>query len=342
MRITHVVVTDAFAGTERYVCEVARRQAVRGHDVLVIGGSPARMPTLVGAAHWQRAGTVAHAVAHLIAAGRRDVVHTHLSQADVAAALAGPAHRALLVSTRHIAARRGRSLLGRLSVPIIEHRVRLEIAISHYVAAALAAPPDVVLHNGVANSDTTYDSTSRSVLVLQRLEPEKDTATALRAWAASGLATDGWWLNVAGDGSERPNLAAMTRASNGVNLLGVVEDVQALLSKTAMLLAPAPSEPLGLSVLEAMAAGVPVVVAAAGGHLETVPTEWPWAFAAGDAEAGAVALRSLALDPAARSRASESVRAHQREFFDVERHVDTLLDLYESRAATRQGPMRKR
>ena len=38
-----MVVTDAFAGVERYVCQVANGLAARGHRVDAIGGDPDRM-----------------------------------------------------------------------------------------------------------------------------------------------------------------------------------------------------------------------------------------------------------------------------------------------------------
>ena len=43
LHVVHVVVTDAFAGVERYVCQVANGLAARGHRVEVVGGEPARM-----------------------------------------------------------------------------------------------------------------------------------------------------------------------------------------------------------------------------------------------------------------------------------------------------------
>jgi glycosyltransferase involved in cell wall biosynthesis len=342
MRITHVVVTSSFAGTERYVCEVARRQAARGHDVTVVGGDAGRMPAELPGVTWRAAATVPAAVARLAAAGRRDVVHTHLSAADIAAALTRPAHRALLVSTRHIAGRRGSSTLGAMSVPVIERSVDVEIAISDHVARSLSRPPQLVLRNGVATSEGAYDDASTTVLVLQRLEPEKDTGLALRAWAVSGLAADGWRLAVAGEGSCRDALARQARAVPGVGLLGNVREVAGLLGGAAMLMAPAPSEPLGLSVLEAMAAGVPVIASAAGGHLETLPSPWRFSFPPGDHVVAGTLLRTLAHDPALRRRLSTEVRAHQRAHFDVEQHVDALLEIYRSRSTARRGPRANR
>ena len=339
MRITHVVVTDAFAGTERYVCEVARRQADRGHDVVVLGGDRSRMPDGLGQARWHAAGSVPQACARLATGGRRDVVHTHLTYAELSAVLTRPAHRATVVATRHIAAPRGKTRQGALVAPLVARRVDVEVAISDFVAAAMERPPQIVLHDGVASVDAPYDRDSRTVLVLQRLDIEKDTSTALHAWRCSGLGEDGWELHVAGDGAERQELERLSNdlALVGVRFLGHITDVPTALSRAALLLAPARREPLGLSVLEAMAHGVPVVAAAGGGHLETLPPGWPYLFPPGDAEAAGQALVGLSR-PATRVEASASVRSRQQAGFDVEQHVDALQRVYESSPASRRGP----
>ena len=103
--------------------------------------------------------------------------------------------------------------------------------------------------------------------------PEKRTDVAIRAFAASGLADDGWRLKVAGHGSLLVELERLTEElgiSARVDFLGPRRDVAELMSRSAILLAPCPIEGLGLVVLEAMAAQLPVV-ASAGGHLETLP-----------------------------------------------------------------------
>lgn len=338
MRITHVVVSSAFAGTERYVSELACRQAERGHDVLVLGGDQRRMRLSLGTARWKPADSIAAAYRTLLGGARRDVVHAHLSFAELAVVLAKPVHRATAVSTRHIAASRGKTRLGRLAHPLIARGLDVEIAISAHVAAALERPPSVVLRHGVASVKTAYDEGSRTVLILQRLEPEKQTATALVAWQRSGLAAQGWQLVVAGEGSERVPLERQSAALGlaNVRFLGLVEDVPALLSRTAVLLAPAAGEPLGLSVLEAMAHGVPVVASASGGHGETLPVDWPWTFPVGDATAAGAALRGLS-GPVARRAGSKAVRARQASEFDIERHVEAVLAVY-SKPAARRGP----
>lgn len=334
-----MVVTGAFAGTERYVSDVARLQAEAGHDVTVIGGQPDLMRRSADRFRWQAAKSVPVAGVRLLASGRRDVVHAHLTYAELAAALTRPVHRGRIVSTRHIAAHRGKTWRGSLAVPLIERSIDIEIAISEYVAAALERPPHVVLHDGVTVVRTPYDELSRTVLVLQRLAPEKDTATALRAWGLSGMADRGWRLLMAGEGSERRALERLNAelGLRAVTFLGHVTNAPDLLARAAVLMAPAPGEPLGLSVLEAMAHGVPVLAAASGGHLETLPHHWRWTFPPGDARAAGIALREMSSVPV-RQVASAAARAHQRRSFDLEAHVHALLEIYASNPATRRGP----
>jgi glycosyltransferase involved in cell wall biosynthesis len=330
MRLIHVVATDAFAGTERYVAEVASRLARRGHDVLVLGGDPTTMPPAVAPAMWQPAAGLRAASSALARAARPHVVHAHLTVAETAAFLAFPRHRAPVVATRHIATRRGSSASARAFSRVLNRFLRLQIAISEHVAVVMERPPDLVLPNGVPSSDVGYDTTSRVVLGVQRLEPEKDAATAVRAWAASGLDDQGWELHLAGDGSQRLTLEQLTAdlGLTGVRFLGTVDDVPDRLAASAMLLASSRQEGLGLAVLEAMAAGRPVVATAVGGHLETLPTHYPGFFPVGDAAQAGRLLRELAADAPGRQELGEQLRARQRETFDVERHVDRLVQVY--------------
>ena len=332
MRITHVVVTGSFAGTERYVCDVARGSAVLGHAVAVVGGDPERMRSELGAdVDWLPGADLGTALRSLRRLPRADVVHSHLTAADTAAALMGLLRPARHVSTRHIADRRGRSRAGALAAPWLRRAVDQQLAISDFVAAAVDGPSAVV-RNAVRSERQQAPLTDRSVLVCQRLEPEKETAVALRAFAASGLATSGWRLVVAGEGAERPDLerlAGALRVAEDVDFLGFVADVRSLMLRSGVLLATATAEPLGLTVLEAMALGLPVVATASGGHLETVGTV-PGAvlFPPGDADGAAAALRRLAQDPEATRAYGARGRGVQQERFDLEDHVRQVLRHY--------------
>ena len=329
--VVHVVTTRYFAGVERYVSETARETASRGWEVAVVGGDPARMSAAVGdAVRWLPGATAAEALASLARLGPRDVCHAHLTIAEAVAVAGRPLHRAPVVSTRHMAAPRGSSHAGRLLAPWIGRNLARQIAVSDFVAQRVERRPDAVVPNGVAPSPSLWNASSRVVLVLQRLEPEKHTLTALRAWRSSGLASDGWQLRVVGDGAERGSLEAWVRSERvaAVEFSGWTADVGSEFAGAGMLLAPAPAEPFGLVVVEAMAAGVPVVACAGGGHLETVGRlAGPVTFPPGDAKAAADALRSL-LPENTRAALSRRGRALVSRELTLARHVDRLLAEY--------------
>jgi glycosyltransferase involved in cell wall biosynthesis len=329
--VVHVVTTANFAGVERYVSDVARETARRGWDVAVVGGHPEQMPAeLGGTATWLPGATASQGLRSLLRLGRRDVCHAHMTAAEALAVAARPLHRAPVVATRHFAAPRGASRGGRVLSPWIARGLAREIAVSEYVASRTERRPDAVILNGVPPSPRLWRSSSRTVLVLQRLEPEKDTITALRAWKASRLFEAGWVMRVVGDGSERGALEAWveSEAVEGVTFAGWVPSAHDELAGAGVLLAPGPNDSFGLAVVEAMAAGVPVAASAAGGHLETVGRlESPVLFPPRDHVAAASALR-LFLDDGPRARQSHAGRELVHNELTTARHVDHLLDAY--------------
>jgi glycosyltransferase involved in cell wall biosynthesis len=330
-KVVHLVTTANFAGAERYVCTSANEVAERGWETAVVGGSPDHMPeALHPDVVWLAGANPFEAMRSLRQLGPQNICHAHMTLAEAVAGAGARFHRAPILSTRHFAAARGSSLAGRLLAPWISARLAREIAISDFVAKHLERPPDSVIRNGVPASECLWRSTSRVVLVLQRLEPEKDTRTALEAWRKSRLAESRWSLRVVGAGSQREPLAAWTRSEciPGVVFADWTPDVSDEFGRAGILLAPAPTEPFGLAVVEAMAAGVPVVACASGGHLETVGLlpNGPM-FPPGDADAAARALRSLQPDEA-RASMSSAGRTLVDERFTIGRHVDRLLAEY--------------
>jgi glycosyltransferase involved in cell wall biosynthesis len=99
----------------------------------------------------------------------------------------------------------------------------------------------------------------------------------------------------------RPDLAGRVR------FLGHVADPRPVLARAHLLLHCADREPFGLALVEALAAGRPVVAPAAGGPLEIVTPECGRLYMPGDPDAGATALRAVLADPpkGARARAAE-------------------------------------
>jgi glycosyltransferase involved in cell wall biosynthesis len=85
-----------------------------------------------------------------------------------------------------------------------------------------------------------------------------------------------------------------------------------------------------------MARGIPVVAAAAGGHLETVGGADGCLFDPGDVEAAATRLTALS-DPIRRSQAGSSLRIRQRQEFSLTRHVQRLGELYAEATLSRSA-----
>ena len=136
----------------------------------------------------------------------------------------------------------------------------------------------------------------RYALVAGRLTPEKGFADAIAACARAGVP-----LVVAGDGPQLDELQALggdVRFTGHVN----ASELAALRRDAALAIVPSRyQEILPLAALEAMAAGLPVVAAAAGGLVETVPREGH--YPPGDVDALAERVRALYGDAAAGERA---------------------------------------
>lgn len=328
LRILHAIRSDGFAGVERFVLRLAVAQAQAGHTVHVIGGDPQRMrPPLdaAGVGHTatrDRTRDVADAVYAL--ARDADVVNSHMTAADLGAAFALTRLRGAppLVSTRHFAAPRGR--LG--PVPIdafLGRRIQAEIAISRAVAAATGRPSTVV-HSGVPDvPGEPQADRDRVVLIAQRLQPEKRTDLGIRAFAASALVEHGWRLQIAGEGAEHAALEQLASELDiDAEFLGFRDDLTDRFRTAGLLLAPCTVEGLGLTVIEAMAAALPVVAADAGGHSEILEGLDPRAlYSPEDPHAAARNLRSLALDDDGRVALGAAGRRRQRAEFTLTAQV---------------------
>ncbi len=331
LRIVHVVMTDAFAGVERYICQVANGLQARGHEVDVVGGAPDRMRAELNPAVTHRpAATLMAGARALVALRHDDLVHVHMTAAEACAFVARPVSRAPVVATRHFAAERGATPLNRALARVTSWPVVADIAISEFVAATVHGPTTLI-PNGVAGRPQA-SLEHRRVVMLQRLDVEKAPDVGIRAWAASGLGGRGWELVVAGSGVLRPDLerlAAGLGCASTVSFAGQVADTDGLLASSSILLAPAPAEPFGLSVVEAMSHGLAVVAAAGGAHIETVGDVGAL-FPPGDAASAASALSRLAADLSARRAVGATLRDRQQRRYSLDLHLDRLESLYRS------------
>jgi glycosyltransferase involved in cell wall biosynthesis len=204
-------------------------------------------------------------------------------------------------------------IAGQLAQQIILKASEKIICVSQYIADGLPSDKVVVIPNGVdcelpCNRKPTDSFT---VLCASRMSPEKGVDLLLEA---AKLLPDVSFI-LAGDGPLRT--ACEAKAPQNVQFLGKRDDVHNLLLKADCLVLPSRSEGQGLSVLEAFAAGTPVVATKVGGVPENVVDGYTGILVDPEnAEALAKALKSIRDDPQRAtilaSNAGKWVREHRR------------------------------
>ncbi len=187
-------------------------------------------------------------------------VHTSLDQtlrASTKGAGSAMAQKAMWRAAR-LALRRASAVI------VVSGLVRDQLGFGEVVPPGLDLP---VAEDGAREKirrelGTPQDATV--VLAVGRLHPDKQLGSFIRAIDGSGA--EGW---IAGDGPERETLEKQAEGT-GVRLLGHRADVGNLLAAADVFALPAHAESYGFAVMEAVAAGLPVVATRTGAIAELV------------------------------------------------------------------------
>jgi glycosyltransferase involved in cell wall biosynthesis len=119
-----------------------------------------------------------------------------------------------------------------------------------------------------------------------------------------------------------------------VHFAGRRSDVPERLRRAALMLHCRPDEPFGMVLIEAMAAGLPVVAPAAGGPLEIVEDgRTGFLYPAGDAAAAAGHVVRLLRDAELARRMGDAAAQRARTLFSAERQVEQTQRLLAELAA---------
>lgn len=161
--------------------------------------------------------------------------------------------------------------------------------------------------------------------------PRKGHEALLEAWPRVTARYSGARLLLLGRGPLEADLRARFGDRADVHFAGFRPDLPAFLGHLDLLVHPALAEGLGLSLLEAQGAGVPVVGFAAGGVPEAVADGVAGLLApAGDMDGLVERLVRLLTDPGLRQRMGTAGRTRVRREFAPAVMVERYLALYRS------------
>jgi L-malate glycosyltransferase len=204
-------------------------------------------------------------------------------------------------------------------------------------ASQIAVIPNFVDVPSEAREWPSESSRSVTIGMVSRLTPIKRHDVALRAVKALLEEGHDLRLHIVGDGESREAIARLIAEldlSAHVTLLGELRGGAALHQTFDISLATSDSEGSPNSVLEAMAAGRPVVATDVGGTRNLIRHGTDgFLVPAGSPQSVATALRDLITDPALRHRFGNAGRSRAKQDYSPEAVSARLLALYQSIAA---------
>jgi len=346
---------EAAGGVQVHVKNLATRLLDRGHQAMVL------TPTIATPSEpWVRSvgrpirvsyqGTVAP-IAPLsyrrtraaLTSLRPDVVHVHEPLTPSASMFATLAAKVPVVATVH--AYLDRSYAMELTAPILRRiwrRVSVGVAVSEAAASFLRRAVDdaalEIVPNGVdvgafAEAEPRVDlPAGRRILWVNRLDAQKGFPIAVAALSKVLAEVPDAVLVVVGEGKDREALGLLTESVRArVDMRGAVpnEQVPSFHAACEAFVSPAVGqESFGIALVEAMAAGLPVIATDIPGYREVVsdgvegllvPPRDPEALAAG--------LVRVLTEPELAVRLGEAGRERARTF-DWPVVVDRLEELY--------------
>jgi glycosyltransferase involved in cell wall biosynthesis len=362
MRVLHVYGGNLYGGIETLLVTMARLRTLcpslepemalcfdgRLSAELRATGTPVHRLPEVRASRIQTVVRARRALTALLSRGRFDCVICHAAWSQ--ALLGASVKRAdiPLVFWAHDA------VTGKHWTERLARRVRPDLVIcnSRYTAASVGNlypdVPSLVLAYPVsvemprltsteraavrASVDTAIDSTV--IIQVSRMERWKGHTLLIEALARLRELPWVWWIV---GGAQRPEeLAYVARlraaadrldVADRVRLLGERGDVRQLLAAADIhCQANLGPEPFGITFIEALAAGLPVVTAAMGGALEIVDDSCGILVPPDDVAALAESLRRLIEDPVLRARLSSAGPARAREVSDPATQMRRLSD----------------
>jgi glycosyltransferase involved in cell wall biosynthesis len=356
-----VVLSLGAGGTERLVIEIVRslhRQSIESvvcclDEEGAWAGEVTRLGVPVVALN-RRAGfrpSLGRTIARLAEHHNVNVLHCHHYSSFVygqIASLIKPSLRVVFTEHGRLSdappSRKRRlvnPLLGRLPAAI--YAVSEDLG-RHMVSEGFPTSRVQVIHNGIDPGRRTSEHGRRRarlalnlpdkafvVGTVARLDPVKDLPIMLQAFATVQSRIAGARLVIVGDGAERQSLETIGRQlgiGDAVIWAGQREDVRDLLPALDVYCNSSVHEGVSLTILEAMAASLPVVATRVGGNPEVVDAETGLLVPPRSASTLSLALMTLAADAPRRALMGEAARRRVETSFSIDRMVAAYASDY--------------
>ena len=360
-------------GTERLVIEIVRRlhaQMPMAVCCLDAAGAWADRVTTLGVpvhALGRRPGfhpSLSFAIAAIARSMRADVLHCHHYSPYVYGLIASRLANVRLVFTEHGRLSDARpSRKRRLVNPLLSKLGGRVYSVSadlkkHMVAEGFPAQRVQVVYNGIdpGHRPTSIErQAARDALgvpggafvtgTVGRLDPVKNLAAMLRAHALLVENHPDTRAVIVGDGPERGALEALAAElgiADSVIFTGYRSDVRALMAAFDVYLNTSTYEGVSLTILEAMAASLPVIATPVGGNPEVVIDRETGLLVPAGAREIADAISLLWLDPRRRGLMGDAGRSRVIRHFSIARMVDDYASAYHlavTNNATSDAPM---
>lgn len=214
----------------------------------------------------------------------------------------------------------------------------------HMVAEGFPARRIDVVYNGIepgARADASQRAAARRELgvgddalvvgTVGRLDPVKNLTAMLDAHALLLARHPAARAVIVGDGDERARLearAAHLGIAHAVHFGGYRKDARALMAAFDVYLNCSSFEGVSLTILEAMAAGLPVIATPVGGNPEVVIDQETGLLVNGGAGPLADAMSRMLVDPARRHMMGDAGRRRVQQHFSMTRMVDSYAAAY--------------
>lgn len=355
MKILHVINTLKTGGAEKLVSEIVPRLAKLGNDVdvFVFDGANTYFKQVL-----KNAGVkiisyktacnpynplVILKLANLL--NKYDIVHTHNTSSQLFVAIVNLFCKTTLITTEHSTSNRRRNkrvfhlidkFIYNQYTKIICISSKTEEMLSDYIPSIQNRL--LTIYNGINTfrynqapklSDSEKKTTKFVVTMIARFSYQKDHLTVLKAFAHLDKSQFELWL--VGDGDRRGLIEDTIKKlclSDNVRLWGQKDDIRSIIQSSNVILQISHIEGFGLSAVEGMAAGKPVIATNIPGLSEVVSGAGILVKPQNDLEL-AEAIQQLKNDEEFyKSKARQcSIRA---KLFDIDVMVKKYNELYKS------------